>query len=254
MQLKTKGVVLKQRNIGEDDRIITVLTQEYGVIEVAARRVKSAKSGLSAPCQVLNYSEFCLYKGKGNYIINSAESIDSFYQIRLDVVKLSLCNYFCELTAQISPSAETAADFMRLLLNSFFLLQKDKLSPSLLKSIFELRAMSISGYMPNLVCCHECASYEAEEARFLPYDGYFLCENCFDNANLQGKVAFFAPPPVLSAMRHIVFSELEKLFFFKISDEAAAQLGVLCESYLLAQTDHTYKSLEIYKQLVNEVL
>ena len=67
MQAKTAGMILKQRDIGENDRILTVLSQDMGLIEVCARRSKSPKNPLTAATQVLCYSSFELYKGKASY-------------------------------------------------------------------------------------------------------------------------------------------------------------------------------------------
>lgn len=250
MQLKTRGIVLKQRNIGENDRIITVLTADLGLIEISARRVKSAKSGISAACQLLSYSEFCLYKGKGSYIVNSAESIESFYSLRLDIVKVALCGYFSELVAHIEPTIENSEDILRLLLNSIYLLIENKIEISLLKSIFELRIMAVSGFMPNLVCCGECSRFEAETMYFLPLDGSLICGDCFNETSFGGEVIkFSAYPPVLAAMRHIIFAPFEKLFSFKLAGDSAQQLAFIAENYVLLQTEGRFKSLEIYKAL-----
>ena len=60
MQLKTNGMILKQRNIGENDRILTVLTQDAGLIEVCARRSRSPKKPLTEPTELVDYCSVCL--------------------------------------------------------------------------------------------------------------------------------------------------------------------------------------------------
>ena len=153
MQLKTNGIILKQRNIGENDRIVTVLTQDMGLIEICARRSRSPKNPLTAPTQVLNYSSFCLYKGKAAYYIaDTAESIRSFYDLRLDVVKLSLAGYFAELCAFLSPTAENGEELLRLILNTCHLLESDRYSMEHLRPVFELRALSASPYFYSRLC------------------------------------------------------------------------------------------------------
>ena len=47
------GVVLKKRSIGENDAIVTLLTEELGIIEAAARGVKRPKSKLNGALQPL---------------------------------------------------------------------------------------------------------------------------------------------------------------------------------------------------------
>lgn len=253
MQIKTLGFVLKQRNIGENDRIVTVLTADFGVIEVSARGVKSSRSGISAVCQILTYSEFCLFKSKSGYIINSAEIVSSFYNLRLDVVKVALAGYFCELVTYLSPSAETAPDFLKLLLNTLYFLNERKKDEKLLKAIFELRSISISGFMPDLVCCNECARFESELMYFIPLDGLLICDECLVNSRFRGDsiIKYKVYSPVLSALRHIVYSTAEKIFSFKLEGNSLDQFCFIVENYVLLHTEGKFRSLEVYESLIN---
>lgn len=251
MQLKTQGIILKQRNIGENDRILTILTADFGLIEATARSVKSTRSALSAACQLLSYSDICLYKGKGNYIVNSAETINSFYSLRLDVVKIALAGYFCELTTYLSPTLDNANDYIKLLLNTLYLLQEGKKSETVLKSIFELRALSVAGFMPDFVCCKACSAFQKELMYFLPLEGLLVCEDCYGGSaySLETTIKFKVFPPVLSALRHIVFSPPEKIFSFNLTDDSLLSLNFITENYTLLHTEGKFNSLGIYQSL-----
>ncbi len=249
MQLKTNGIILKQRNIGENDRIVTVLTQDMGLIEICARRSRSPKNPLTAPTQVLNYSSFCLYKGKAAYYIaDTAESIRSFYDLRLDVVKLSLAGYFAELCAFLSPTAENGEELLRLILNTCHLLESDRYSMEHLRPVFELRALSASGFMPNLVCCAECNAYESADMLFLPLDGVLCCQKCYPLSDYYDEEKLTVPlsPAVLSAMRHIVFTDAQKIFSFRLSDRAATMLYDTARIYTALHTEADFKSLHLF--------
>lgn len=247
MQIKTKALIIKQRNIGENDRILTLLTSDMGVIEATARSVKSTKSVLSASCQLLSYSEFCLFKGKSNYIVNSAETINNFYKLRLDVVKVSLAGYFCELANFLSPTNDNSWSVLRLLLNTLHLLETGKKDMELLKSIFELRILAVSGFMPDLVGCQSCGEFIKETMFFLPIDGMIMCGDCMGGSFGAPKIAL--PEPVLMAMRHIVYSSDDKVFSFTLKDEPVKWLSHITEQYMLNQTDARFNSLEMYKTL-----
>lgn len=252
MQQKTKGIILKHRNIGENDRVLTILTADKGLIEGSARRVKSPKSSLSAASQLFAYSEFCLFQGKSSlYIIDSAETIETFYPLRLDVEKMALAGYFCELTHQLSPTADTCGEFLRLLLNSLAFLQTGKLENALLKAIYELRSLTVGGFMPNLVGCMECGEYEKERMLFLPQEGILICEECFASSpyHRPSVIRVLLPPSVLSAMRYIVFSEPERLFSFRLSGNSLGLLERITEAYVRLHTEGSYPSLEVYHAL-----
>lgn len=245
MQIKTRGIVLKQRNLGENDRVITILSDTLGLIEAIARDVKSARSVLAGAVQILGYNDFCLFKGRGGYIVDSAESVASFYDLRLDVEKLSLAGYFCELTSQLcSTDDQHAPQFLKLILNTLHFLQEGTREAALLKCLFELRAMSIAGFMPNLICCSVCAEYEHEHMIFLPLEGILVCASCYKGGD---TARFDLTPDVLAAMRFIVFSEFNRLFLFRVTGDSLTLLGEITESYTAIHTEGSFKSLEMYK-------
>ena len=253
MLLKTKGLVLKARPIGENDKILRVLTAEMGMIEVAARRAKSTKSPLTAASQLMTYSEFCLYKGKQSYyIVDAAELLHPFYELRRDVEKLALAGYFCELADTLSPSAETAPEFLRFLLNTLSLLEEGRLPNEQLKAIFELRTLSLGGFLPNLVACAECGQFEREPMYFLPLEGVLVCGDCLAGSPYDSPdvIRALLPPPVLSAMRHIVYSEPDRVFSFRLVGDSLARLCRVAENYMRLHVEGKFKSLDIYKQFL----
>ena len=87
-----KGLVIREKGRGESSKSITVLCADNGIIDIFVRGgMKSQKS--SSATQVFSYSPV-LYRGKKkdarghvNYFLNSAESINIFYELRLDVKK-----------------------------------------------------------------------------------------------------------------------------------------------------------------------
>ena len=98
--LKAKGIVIKETQYNDNDKILTVLTDEYGKISCIAKGAKKTNSSLLAPCQFLVCSEFVLYKGTNFYHINSAEIIDTFYNLRIDYDKLQIAYEVTKLLSQ----------------------------------------------------------------------------------------------------------------------------------------------------------
>lgn len=252
MLIKTQGLVIKQRNLGENDRMITILTKEYGIIEASARGVKRMKSPLAASTQLLCYAEFCIFQGKKYQSINSAETIRSFYDLRLDVVKLSLASYFCDLTSFLSLESERSWVYLRFMLNTLALLEQEKKAPELLKCIFELKAMSLSGFMPDLTGCSQCMKYEEAAMLFLPVQSVLLCGDCFGKIRFpENGLKYTVTAPVLYAMRHIIYSDDKKLFSFDLKGDSLKQLSFISENYVLIHLDRPFKTLDVYKQMLS---
>ena len=250
MVVTTKGVILKRRNIGEQDEILTILTDDFGLIEASARGVRRTKSKIAASVQPFYYSELSLFHTKERYVVNSASSIETFHQLRYDVVKVALANYIAELICCLSPSLEQIDPVKRLFLNSLYLLSQGKKTPRFIKSDTELRLMSLSGFMPDLVCCHHCASFEGIGLIFDIQQGILLCENCITEAG-SGDYQTLTPS-LLAAMRHIIYSKDEKLFNFTVSEKSIQQLSNTTERYVLSHLERVLRPLEIYRSLISE--
>lgn len=248
MTIKTKAIVLRHNFLSEEDKMLVLLSREQGLIEAKARGVKRLKGPLLNSTEDFCYSDFCLFAGKSGYIVNSADKIDNFYLLRDDIEKLSLASYFCELTYFLTPTADNAEVFLRLLCNSLYLLANKKRSPAFLKPVFELRAVSEGGFEPNLIACEVCGKYEAERMYFYPLDGCLRCGECAAREG-QGHNRFPLSPSLLAAMRHIVYAELDRLFQFTTSDAVLKQLDHISEYYSKLHLERSLKSLEFYHSL-----
>ena len=122
MYIKTDGIIIKEQTIGESDRLVTILTRKEGVIRAFARKAKSLKDSKSASTGLLAYSDFSIFKGKDKYIIDSAELTEVFFNLRNDIVKLSLAQYFCELSYLLVPEETDSEEYLRIVLNSLHFL------------------------------------------------------------------------------------------------------------------------------------
>ena len=163
MQIDTDGLIVKEQNIGESDRLVTVLTREEGILRAFVRGAKRMKSRSASSTQLLCYSRLSIYKGRDTYVIDEAQPEEVFFPLRQDMEKLSLAQYFCELAIALAPENAEAGDFLRLILNGLHFLSNGKRPALLIKAAVEMRMLSLAGYMPNLICCQECGGYEADE-------------------------------------------------------------------------------------------
>ena len=153
MQVVTQGLIIKEQTVGESDRLVTVLTQDEGVVRAFARRAKNLKDSKNAGTGLLCYSRLKLSKGKETYNINEAFPLEVFFDLRRDVTALALAQYFCQLAAELVPEGVESAVFLRLVLNALHFLCKGTRPQPALKAIVELRMLSEAGYMPNLAYC-----------------------------------------------------------------------------------------------------
>jgi len=241
-------VVLKEV-LKDKLRILTLLTKDLGVIDVVLNASTNLKGPLVGSTGLFCYSSFELFKYKDKYNLDNADLNSLFVSVRSDLVKLSLASYFSQLIIDVAPKGEKAEEFLRLLLNSFYYFEKGTKPLALIKAIFELRIISLAGYMPDLVACAECGCYESEYMFFSLKNGNICCNNCVNNKNGNNEMSIKIVPSVLAAMRHIIYSDFNKLFSFIISDDSQKLLSLITESYIEQQLEKRFTTLDFYKSI-----
>ena len=244
-QFTTNALIIREQQVGESDRLVTMLSSDCGIIKAYATGAKTIKSKKGASTSLLAYSSVTLSQKNDTYRITEATPIDIFFKAGEDIEILSLAQYFCELCSTYAPRGEDCSDILRLVLNTLYFLSEKKRNIYLLKSIFELRLMSIVGYMPDLVACKTCVKYEDDIMYFDTFEGVLYCPNCIKFS----KDFAVINKTLLTALRHIVYADLSKLFAFSIPDEAAIALSKITEKYILNKTEHTFQTLTFFNSL-----
>ncbi|MDR0405476.1 MAG: DNA repair protein RecO [Clostridiales bacterium] len=244
MTITVKGLIIKETIVGEANKIITILTPELGKIQAGAHGARSHKSKLIAGCQMFCYTAFVLTKKGDRYYVTSAEPYETFYALRLDLEKLALAAYFCDLLCGVTTDLHGAGEAARLALNTFYILTRQEGLP-LIKAVFELRLMSLSGFAPELSSCVLCGA-DGGLTGFSVNDGGTLCGGCKQGGALS--------PGALAAMRHIVRCEPKRLFSFTVSGEVLETLAVIAENYALSVLGRRPRSLKYYLTISQNML
>lgn len=242
MKFRTDGLIIREQQTGEDDRLVTLLTRDHGVIRAFVRGAKRIKSRSQSATQLFAYGSYSVYRGRDAYSVNEAQPKEIFFDLRNDIESLALAQYFCELAGELAPVEDDADEYLRLILNALHMLMNKKRPQAQLKAVVELRLLCLSGYMPDLVACGDCGEEYDGDFLFSPVEGLIFCEKCRHKHS-----GIMLPSGVLRAMRHICYSEDEKLFSFTLGEESMKMLGEVTERFLLTQTSKKFKTLDFYK-------
>lgn len=247
MQTATDALVLRERKLDEQDRLLTLLSAEQGIITAYAKGAGRMKGSMAGATELLCYSHFVLFQNRERCFADRAEANALFFGIRGNLEKLTLATYFAQLCCELIPENEPAAEELRLMLNTLYYLEQGKLPPLQLKAILELRLLTLTGYMPDLIACRECGGLPEDGAvLFDPMGGSVCCPACAP----QGAVGLIPlPPGVFAAMRHIIYCDFEKLFGFKLGEENLPLLADAVERYLLCQVERILPALNFYKTI-----
>ena len=142
MIIQTEGLILTEQPIREKDKLVTVLTRKEGLIRCFVRGSKRLSSKFCASTQSMTFSRLSIYSGKSSYNIEDAEALELFIDLRKDIEKFSLGQYFCEAAINMIPDSGESDEFLSLILNSLYLLSKGKKPDLQIKAVFELRFLA----------------------------------------------------------------------------------------------------------------
>lgn len=174
--IKTKGIILVEHNMGDFDKMLTMLTPGLGKISCAARGAKRFKSSLLVGSQFLCFGEYVLYKSATTYYINSCEPIEIFYNIRKDLDKLRYASYITKIIIDVTDENENAYKVLQLYLNTLYMISEIDKDLEFIVAIFKLKLMNILGFTPQITKCLNCGETNLEYFSFK--DSGFKCAIC----------------------------------------------------------------------------
>lgn len=240
--LKVSALVIGVKKIAEGDRALTLLTDKKGIVKAYAKDAARLKNSMVTATELLAYSDMEIFTKNDSSFVDQAMTNMVFLGLRKNFVSFSLAVYFCKLLDELVPEFDCEGEYLRLSLNTIYFLDKNIINRNLLKVIFELRLLSISGYMPELYSCVRCGK-KAYLEKFSPQHGGVICKRCSEGFKIS--------PSVLAAMRHICTSELAKMFYFKISEAALCELQKYIKEFLLYNVANVLSAMQYYEEICN---
>ena len=89
MRFAIDGLVLRESNTGENDKLLLILTASRGKIWVKAKGGRSIKNSKSALCRAFTYGEFELYDKNGTNFLSGGAPSNTFFAYKTDLVTLT---------------------------------------------------------------------------------------------------------------------------------------------------------------------
>jgi DNA repair protein RecO (recombination protein O) len=127
----TEGIIIKRRNYGESDRIITIFTKYHGKLQIKASGVRKITSRRSAHVELLNHATVTLHTSSFMPVLTEATVIKDFSAIKEDLAKVGLAYHICELVDGLCPEGEQYAAVFELLQRTLGQLSGSYLLPPL---------------------------------------------------------------------------------------------------------------------------
>ena len=174
-----EAIVLRHRDWGEADRLVTLYTRQRGKIRAVAkgaRKIRSRKAGHLQPFTRITVQ---LARTRGPYIITQVETFDAYLPLRDNLTLTGNASYLVELLERFTYEEEEAnTAVFRLLSDSLTrLVQGDDIW--VLLRYYEMRLLDHLGFRPRLFHCANCErEIKAENQFFSAAQGGVLCPQC----------------------------------------------------------------------------
>ena len=94
---KATGINLKAQALGESDKIVTILTQEFGLIRAVATGARKQNSSLGGRMGMFVVNELLISQGRNLDRITQAETIKTYPGLSKDLGKLAASQYLAEI-------------------------------------------------------------------------------------------------------------------------------------------------------------
>lgn len=246
--LTLPALVIRETDVGEIDKLLTLLTAEHGKMTVKVHGCRNIKSKNMACSSLFCYGNFTLTEKNGRYTVKESSLQENFFDLRMDLARLCLGNYIAEVLQTVATEENDETELLVLALNTLFTICRGEKPLSLIKAVFELRALCILGYSPDLDACTDCGKDALYPMYFDFLQAHLLCPECRMLENHTSPHAA-VDRDTLSAMRYIISAPSKRIFSFSISEESLSALSEICERFLVSQTETNYKSLQFYHSL-----
>ncbi len=238
---KISGIVLAENNMGDYDKMLTMLTPNFGKISCTAKGARRPKSSLLAGTQLFCFGEYLMYKGTSTYHINSCEIIEMFYKIRTDLDKLKYAIHINKIIIDVTEENENCFNILQLLLNTLYTISETDKSLELTLSIFKMRLLCILGFTPRILSCTNCK--EKEKIKYFSIkDNGFKCEKC----GKQDKSSIEISESTKNAIKYVVTAPSKKIYSFNLKDNALKEFDLIANIYFNQKMEKEYKLEDIF--------
>lgn len=260
-EIKQNGLVISERDFGENDKILIILTERYGKLPVIVKGAKSMRNRHMPSTQLFCYATFGLRKTGNFFHITDSDLIENYFGIRNDILKLSLASFICDVVNDVTQEGSCDDEILRLALNMLYAINKELKPLEMIRAVFEIRLACELGFAPDISSCHICHEKTAEMYYFDIIDGVISCQECKSTVNFKAddnpflekginKPLCIISRAVVDAINYITNARQEKILSFNLSDSEWTSFYDVSEKYILHHLERGFFTLDFYKTML----
>src|SRR5579862_3882337 len=197
---RTPALILKRFDLGEADRLLTLLTPHHGKIEVVAKGARKLTSNKMGHVELFTRADMLIHRGRDLGIAVEAALSAPYLALHDDLTLGAYAAYAVELMDRFIGSGDEDTHRLFTLLDETFERLCSDSDPRLALRYYEVQLLDLVGFRPELnecVICHE--EIQPEEQFFSYAEGGVVCPR-----EASRGTAFIPLPMItLKVMRHM---------------------------------------------------
>lgn len=207
--IRTEAIILRRRDFGEADRILVLFSRKLGRISGIAKGSRKPSSKLSGHLELFGRGSFLVSRGRNLHLITQAETIESYQNLRDNLVGIGLGSYVVELVDAFTYEEGSNLKLYDLVLATLESLNRGA-DPAIVVRYYELHLLDLVGFRPEFFNCVECGQKITEQNQFLSGDlGGVVCPECVSGVSQAAVRPISAR--ILKYLRHFQRSSLQSL-------------------------------------------
>ncbi len=182
------------------------------------------------------FGEYVMYKGQEHYTINSSDTIEMFYNIRIDLDKLQYATYITKIIFDTTNENENSYKILQLYLNTLYMISETDKDLEFITSVFKIKLLCFLGFKPRIDVCTICGKKEDLEYFSVKNNGC-ICKECYK----LDKGAIQISESTYLALKYITLAPPKKLFSFELKNDSLKELKLISKIYLNEKLEKEYK-------------
>ena len=235
---RVSAIVLKRRDQGEADRLLTVLTRDRGKLTLLAKGVRRPASRKAGHIEPFTCVDLLVAKGKSLDLVTQAEMVDAHRPLREDLWRSSWAYYVAELADAFTLDADPNALLFDLVQETLSRIDGEQ-QPALAVLYYELHLLALVGYQPQLFRCIQCGELLQPEMNFFSLErGGVLCPE--HGINAPGTIALSLP--VFKVLRFLQSRPWNQVAQLRLSHDVDEQTDRVLGRYIVHHLEHSLRT------------
>lgn len=240
-----RGIVLRKRNIGENDQIVTIYSPPFGKFEASVKGSRKITSHFGGHLEILNICDFGVYSNGNRHTLTQCQCVNSFQYLKNDLGLAMLTFQIAEIFYRMTPSDGHGEDLFILLVKTLTALDCEK--KSLIMESFKIKLLNAAGALPEISECAECGKkWEDDNTILMDNDGRMTCRSCAPFSANHEQISY----NMIKLLKYLLRTDYEHIKKINLSPKDQNCLKKISDILLHSYINHELKS----EKIANRVL